>query len=161
MGFAFRKRFARGIRTAFLVLSGWLFCAGLSWAEPPAAALPIPVFSIDEAIVFGLQNNPELAALRQQHGIADAGIVIADTYPFNPVWEAKIRAASGPASADISNVVSNEHKLLTEVEIRGQRTYRRQGAAAALSRTDWEIASQEIALAVRVIRTFDAVLYRQ
>jgi hypothetical protein len=42
-----------------------------------------------------LQNNPELAALRQQHGIAAAGVVIARTYPFNPLWEGKIRPAWG------------------------------------------------------------------
>jgi cobalt-zinc-cadmium efflux system outer membrane protein len=110
---------------------------------------------------WALENNPELAALRQQHGISAAAVIIADTYPFNPVWEAKVRAASGPESAGISNRVSNEHKLLLDVEVRDQGNYRRRAAAAALTRTDWEIASQEVSLAVRAVRAFDAVIYQQ
>src|SRR5204862_5956256 len=35
------------------------------------------------------------------------------------------------------------------------------GAAAALSRTDWEVAAQEQALAVQVIKAYGAVQYRQ
>jgi cobalt-zinc-cadmium efflux system outer membrane protein len=132
-------------------------------ADPPFALpdqVPHPL-TLGEAIASALRNNPELAALRQQHGIATAGVVIARTYPFNPVWEGKIRAADGPASAGITNRVSNEHKLLLEVEVRGQGNYRRQVAQAALSRTDWEIAVHEVALAVRVARAFNAVLYRK
>src|SRR5262249_14975158 len=47
------------------------------------------------------------------------------------------------------------------VELFGQGRFRRQGAQAALSRTDWEIAAQEQAAAVRVLRAFRALLYRQ
>ncbi|HLJ96614.1 MAG TPA: TolC family protein [Gemmataceae bacterium] len=115
----------------------------------------------EAAVRWGLQNNPELAAIRQQHGISAAAVIIAETYPFNPVWEAKVRAASGPTSAGISNRVSNEHKLLMDVEVRHQGQYRRQAAGAALTRTDWEIAFQELSLAVRILRTFDAVIYQQ
>jgi cobalt-zinc-cadmium efflux system outer membrane protein len=112
-------------------------------------------------VAWALENNPELAALRRQHGIAAATVVIARTYPFNPVLDAKARGVNGPISAGITNRVSQEYKLLLELEVRGQGTHRRQAAAAALSRTDWEIASQELALAVRVMRAFDSVLYRQ
>src|SRR5262245_23623906 len=119
------------------------------------------VLTREAAVRWGLQNNPELAALRQQHGISAAAVVIAEAYPFNPIWEAKVRAASGPESAGITNRVSNEHKLLLEVEIRGQGSHRRAAAAAALSRTDWEIAFQELNLAVRTARAFNGVLYRQ
>src|SRR5438874_2281885 len=83
---------------------------------------------------LALENNPELMALRQQHGIAAAGVVIARTYPFNPVWEDKTQANNGPLSAGITNRVSTEHLLLLELELRGQGSYRRQGATAALSR---------------------------
>lgn len=130
-------------------------------AESP---LPDPApepLTLAKAIASALENNPELAALRQQHGIAAAGVVIARTYPFNPIWEAKIRAAEGPASAGITNRVSNEHKVLLEIEVRGQGNLRREAAQTALSRTDWEIAFQETALAVRVARAYSAVLYRQ
>jgi cobalt-zinc-cadmium efflux system outer membrane protein len=140
----------------------------LAGAKPLLGDQPLPhadqadqPLTLAQAIALALENNPELAALRQQHGIAAAGVVIARTYPFNPIWEGKIRAAEGPASAGITNRVSNEHKLLLEIEVRGQGNHRRQAALAALSRTDWEIAFQETALAVRVARAFNAVLYRQ
>jgi cobalt-zinc-cadmium efflux system outer membrane protein len=120
-----------------------------------------PVLSLDAAVRWALQHNPELATLRQQHGIAAAGVLIAQTYPFNPIWEGKIRATTGPAEAGITNPVSNEHKLLLELEVRGQGTQRRRAAGAALSRADWEIAFQEVALSLRVARAFYTVLYRQ
>jgi cobalt-zinc-cadmium efflux system outer membrane protein len=130
-------------------------------AEGPAGPEPVPpVLSRAAAIRWALEHNPELMALRQQHGIAAAGIVIANTYPFNPVWEAKVRAAFGPESAGVTNAVSNEHKVLIDVEVRGQGRYRRQVAGAALSRTEWEIAAQELTFAVRTVRAFDAVVYR-
>src|SRR5262249_23548044 len=92
------------------------------------------VLSLAEAVRWALQYNPELTALRQQHGVAAAGVVIARTYPFNPVWEGKVRGTTGPQAAGITNPVSNEHKILLEVEIRGQGRHRRQAALAALSR---------------------------
>jgi outer membrane protein TolC len=110
---------------------------------------------------WALQHNPELATLRQQHSIAAAVVVIAETYPFNPVWEAKVRATNGPESAGITNRVSNEHKVLLDVEVRGQGKYRRRAAGAALMRTGWEIAFQEASLAVRVVRAFDTVIYQR
>jgi len=138
----------------------------LAVAKPLLAESPLPdpapePLTLAQAIASALENNPELAALRQQHGIAAAGVVIARTYPFNPIWEGKIRATDGPASAGITNRVSNEHKLLLDIEVRGQGNLRREAAQAALSRTDWEIAFHETALAVRVARAFNAVLYRQ
>jgi cobalt-zinc-cadmium efflux system outer membrane protein len=151
-----RRLLARGI---FGYL-GAVFSLGLSTAT--ARPDPIPeVLTREVAVRWALQNNPELAALRQQHGISAAAVIIADTYPFNPVWEAKVRATNGPESAGITNRVSNEHKLLMDVEVRGQGQYRRRAAGAALTRTDWEIAFQELSLAVRAVRAFDAVIHEQ
>jgi outer membrane protein TolC len=127
-------------------------------AQPDAAQLP--VLTAAAAIRWGLEHNPELMAFRQQHGIAAAGIVIADTYPFNPLWEFKVRGDNGPESAGVTNQVPFEHRVGLEVEMKGQRSIRRQGAHAALARTDWEIAAQELALSIRVVRAFETVVYR-
>jgi cobalt-zinc-cadmium efflux system outer membrane protein len=108
-----------------------------------------------------LLNNPELAAIRQQHGIAAAGVVIARTYPYNPTLESRVQYADGPAEAGVTNHAPTQHILLLPVELRGQGQYRREAAGAALSRTDWEIAFQETALAVRVMRAFNTSLYRE
>lgn len=144
---------------------GCLAFLGLSaLAEPPQPKADEPAsqtLTPEAAIVWALERNPELAAIRQQRGIAAAAVVIAETYPFNPVWEGRVRGDGGPASAGITNRVPTEHGLLTEVEIRGQGAYRREGANAALSRSEWEIAHQEILLSILVLRRFEAVLYRQ
>jgi outer membrane protein TolC len=131
---------------------------------PPPAAPPaptsVPVLSRDAAVRWALEYNPEIAAIRQQHGIAAAGVVIARTYPFNPIAETRVRAAQGPPD-QVINRVPSEAILLTELEVRGQFRWRRAGAAAALSRTDREIATQELSLAVRAARAYDGLLYRR
>lgn len=145
-------------------------CAGLIGTSPIGRAQTQPTgtptagrqpLTLEAAVHFALENNPGLAAQRQQRGIAAARVVIADTYPFNPILENRIQGASGPQTAGITNRVPVEQILLWEVEVRGQRSLRRQGATAALSRTDWEIAFQEQALGVQVIRAFVTLLYRQ
>jgi outer membrane protein TolC len=135
---------------------------GTATADPPALiALAVPSsLTLNDAIAFALQNNPELAAIRQQHGIAAAAVVIARTYPYNPAWVNRVMGDGGPTSAGISNRVFTEQRLEFQVEIRGQGGYRRRAASAALTRTDWEIAFQEQALALRVIRAFNGVLYQ-
>jgi outer membrane protein, heavy metal efflux system len=133
-------------------------------ADPPmpAPALGGPANSqtlnLAEAVSYGLQNNPALAATRQQHGIAAAGVVLARVYPFNPVLQSTILGASGP---DVTNHVVSQHSLTLEVQLLGQQKFRRQSAAAALSRTDWDIANQEVAQAIAIVRAFDTVVYRE
>src|SRR5262245_7317144 len=124
---------------------GWAMSLALAWvvilSMPIFADPPQPksnesdprLLTLQSAIVYALENNPQLAAIRQLRGIAAAAVVIAETYPFNPIWEGKVRGDGGPADAGITNRVPTEHTLLTELEIRGQRAYRRQGADAALS----------------------------
>jgi cobalt-zinc-cadmium efflux system outer membrane protein len=118
-------------------------------------------FTRATAIGWALQNNPDLAALRQQHGIAAAAVVIASTYPFNPVWTNKLFADSGPESAGINNRLAMEQRISLALEIRGQGKYRRQAASAGLARTDWDIANQELLLAIRVCRAFDTLVYER
>jgi cobalt-zinc-cadmium efflux system outer membrane protein len=151
-----------GIAVTTAALLGGLLAPLPAPADPPSGApAPLPQLTLSEAVHYALLNNPALAVQRQQHGIAAAGIVIAHTYPFNPTWEGKVRAAEGPESAGITNRVSNEHKVFIDVELRGQMGYRIDGAQATLSRTDCEIAFQEVSVAVQAARAFDTVLYRR
>lgn len=128
----------------------------------PAPSVPVPsTLSLPAALRQALENNPSLAVQRRQRGIAAARVVIADTYPFNPTLETRVQRASGPADAGITNRYPLESLLLWEVEIRGQRRARREGAAAALSRTEWEVAAAEQVLAVQVIKAYATLQYRQ
>src|SRR5947209_1721679 len=76
-----------------LTLTAWaLLAAGPVAAAPPGespAVLPESL-SLESAVQWALVHNPELAVIREQHGIAAAAVVIAETYPFNPFWEGKI-----------------------------------------------------------------------
>jgi cobalt-zinc-cadmium efflux system outer membrane protein len=138
--------------------------AALGQAAPTAgptageAGLPCPAITLEAAVVFALRQNPELAAIRQQHGIAAAGVVIARTYPFNPVAQSAIFSVKGEPGL---KPTKQQHQITLEVEVRGQRGHRTQAALAAMSRTDWDIASQEITFAVNTVRAFDNLLYRQ
>lgn len=117
--------------------------------------------TLDAAVQWTLLHNPELAAIRQQHGIATAGVVIARTYPHNPVAQSTILGVKGSDPAVDLLPVASQHQVTLAVEIRGQRFFRKQAAFAALTRTDWEIATQELTFAINTIRAFDSLLYRQ
>ena len=101
------------------LLRGWMIASCALWpllaraclADPPEALpAPPPVLRLTEAVSFALQNNPELAAFRQQRGVASAAVVIANTYPFNPTWTNKLFADGGPISAGITNRVATEQR---------------------------------------------------
>src|SRR5436853_4110715 len=112
-----RLRFAVGrfgCGVVALVALGALVGVGNA-GDPPSAAPPGPLaLSRQAAVLWTLQNNPELVALRQQHGVAASAVVIAETYPFNPVWEGWVRYAHGP-EGQVLNTGPFEQLLLLEV----------------------------------------------
>src|SRR6516162_3809901 len=146
-----------GSRThAWLAL---LLAAGLgqrALADPPPADAEI--LTAETAVASALQHNPELAVARKQRGIAQANVVIARTYPFNPLFTSLTLAARGN---DVVNHTFTENYIRIDVEMRGQMRIRKAAAAAALSRTESEIAAQELSVAVRTLRAFTAFIYRQ
>jgi outer membrane protein TolC len=127
----------------------------------PQNPQPTRSLTLDSSVEFALENNPQLMALRQQHGIAAAGVVIAKTYPFNPIYQGSYQHAQGPTDAPVLNSFLQQHQVTLEVQLLHQQRYRQQAAFAALSRTDWEIAAQELTFAVNTVRAFDGLLYRQ
>lgn len=107
---------------------------------------------------FALENNPSLQAVREQWGFAQGGLVIAKTYPYNPVAQAHLTRASGPG---VTNPLAQTYTVTLDVELRGQRRFRQQAAYAAITRTDWDIVTQELLVAVAANRAFNTLLYRQ
>jgi outer membrane protein TolC len=126
-------------------------------AQPQIAA----TLTREEAVRQALQHNPQLATVRQQQGYAAAALIIARTYPYNPVYTGYVAHNSGPQNADITNRVYLEHYVSLEIELRGQKNHRRALGCATVSRIEWEIAQQEIAVSVAVLRAYNALLYRQ
>ncbi len=153
---------SRSVCGACLLLIALIETAATVWAQP--AMLPKvqsgQVLTLEQSVAWALQNNPELAVARQQRGIAQAGVVIAKTYPFNPVWGSAIMGDNGPTSAGITNHVFQQHTISQEVELRKQGQIRREAATAALSRVEWEIAMQEQKMAVHTIRMFHGYIYQ-
>jgi outer membrane protein TolC len=151
----------------------WACLAALVAFAAPGRAQPESEFAADRvtpqpaalsltaAVGYALENNPSLAAQRRQRGIAAARVIIADTYPFNPTLEARVQRASGPADAGITNRYPVEGLFLWELEVFGQRRLRREGAAAALSRTEWEVAAAEQAVAAQVVKAYAGLQYRR
>src|SRR5262245_58563200 len=84
---------------------------------PARADPPPPVLSLEEAVCFALEHNPQLAVVRQQRGLAAAGVVIARTYPYNPVLQSIVLGVNGPADSGITNHVFNEHVLSLQLEL--------------------------------------------
>jgi cobalt-zinc-cadmium efflux system outer membrane protein len=126
--------------------------------------LPQPIakyLARSEAVREALQNNPVLRTVRQQRGYAEAGVVMARTYPFNPSFTSITAHNSGPESAGITNRTFLEDYVTLEIELLHQGRYRRAAASAAANRIEWEILQQEMALAVAVIRAYNTALYRQ
>jgi cobalt-zinc-cadmium efflux system outer membrane protein len=129
---------------------------------PPLRLPPVRrVLSLEQAVRQALQSNPELAALRQARGIAAAEVVIARTYPFNPLFEAKFQGANGPPSAFVTNHFVQEYKVFLELEVCGQGRYRREAAQAGMSRADWDVAAQEVRMTGLTVLAFQEVLYRR
>lgn len=144
---------------------GWLLGLGAvaSLADAGRAQTPaqVPALNVERAVMTALQNNPDLAVARKNLGIAQAGIVIARTYPFNPVWQQYVFYTGGPASAGITGRVSFNENVRLDLELRGQGQIRQGAAQAALSRVEWEVAGQELLVAVRTVRAYQTLAYRQ
>src|SRR5262249_49016061 len=108
----------------------------------------------EDAVRQVLQDNPLLRTVRQQRGLAGAAVVMARTYPFNPIFTSIVSHNSGPESAGITNRVFTEDYVVLELELCGQGRYRRAAASAAATRIEWEIVQQEIAVSIAAIRAY-------
>jgi outer membrane protein TolC len=115
----------------------------------------------ERAVEYALENNPALTTIRQQRGFAQGAVVIAKTYQYNPYTQVYETAATGPVSAGVTNHAFTEVITRMDLEIRGQRRYRRAAAQAGVTRTEWEIATQELTVLIAASRAFNSVVYRQ
>lgn len=136
-------------------------------AHPAVAAVPEPVspvplpassreITIDEALAIALVQNPDLAVNRGDVGIAEAQRVIANTYPFNPTFEAQIQAAD---NANLAEHIRQSYTILQEFERGGKAGFRSGAANAAVQRSQWQQRASELTVASEVYRRFQGVLY--
>ncbi len=157
-----RYRSLAAFALALASLLGLALCV-LSVGAQPEGCLPppIPPLTLSVAVNWALQHNPALQTFRRNLGIAQAAVQIARQYPFNPIVQDYTWYGQGPAEAGVINPIFNEHTMRLDLELRRQGKYRRAMAQAALTRTEWEIAAQELLTSIQVIRAFNTLLYRQ
>jgi outer membrane protein TolC len=152
---------------AFVALAaslGLALCA-ISRGEEPQNELPPPsqppALTLSAAVQWALEHNPTLATFRRNRGIAQAAVQIARQYPFNPIVQDFVWNGNGPPDAGVTNHVFQEHTARLDLELCHQGRYRRAMAQAALTRTEWEIAAQELLISIQVTRAFNTLLYRE
>src|SRR5579884_2644552 len=150
-------------RTGLLCLA---LCVFSDYPAALAAELETPqaALSLSAAVQWALEHNPALATFRRNRGIAEAAVQIARQYPFNPIIQDFTWYAQGPVidrGPSVINPIFNEHTARLDLELRRQGRYRRAMAQAALTRTEWEIAAQELLVAIQVTRAFNTLIYRQ
>jgi cobalt-zinc-cadmium efflux system outer membrane protein len=129
-------------------------------AAPPSEPLPA-VLTRDAVVRYALEHNPQLAVVRQARNQASAGVVLARIFPYNPTYQSIELGVNGPAAAGVTNHVFTEHYVVQQIELFGQWKLRKAAAAATVTRTDWEIAAQEVATAIAAVRLYNIILYRQ
>ncbi len=123
---------------AFLIASSM---AGSALGQPPAPPAFAGLLTREEAVHQALVQNPQLATIRKQVGYSETAIIVARTYPYNPVYTGYVTSATGPTEAGITNRVYQEHYISMEIELRGQTKIRRV-AAATVSRIGGRSASK-------------------
>ena len=64
-------------------------------ATPERSGRPPHLALLPEDVRFAVESNPLLAAIREQRGVAAAGVVIARTYPFNPLLQSFVLGDGG------------------------------------------------------------------
>lgn len=141
-----------------------ILAAGYSPADTRAGAAndqTPQVVDVRRAYQYALANNPELAVARQQRGIASAGLVQARTYPFNPYLTLGPRGVVGGFDEGVLRHFTIAGSVTLELEVFHQRAKRIEAARANLSKTEWDIAAQELSVAVRAVRAFNTAIYRK
>jgi cobalt-zinc-cadmium efflux system outer membrane protein len=135
------------------------------WSQSATADEEARSLSLDlpTAIARGLQENPDLQAKRQALGVAQGGVQQAELlFQENPRLSVdadfrnrRFTQPAGRSGVDI------EMRLLQEIEIAGQRGYRREAATKHLAQAELSVADVERLLRLEVTRGFYDLLALQ
>lgn len=116
-------------RTPWLVVSGAIGLLGVAAAHgQETASAPPRALTLEEARTLAFERSPELRIRQADLAAAEADLVSAKTYPFNPELEASRTRRSGVDTESTDREIG----LSQELEIAGQRGKRVATARAAL-----------------------------
>ncbi|HEY2253046.1 MAG TPA: TolC family protein [Planctomycetaceae bacterium] len=127
--------------------------------EVLAAAHPA-VISLDEAIETALNQNPDLAAIRQTEGVSEAALGVAQTYPFNP-W-VQVRTTPYQRTTDGGSSSTFHYVLLQQnVQVAHQQQFREDIACSQLNQVRWNIHNFELLNVAQTARLYLTALYQR
>jgi len=127
--------------------------------ELPVAAGPA-VLSLDDAIETALNQNPDLAAIRQTEGVSEAALGVAQTYPFNP-W-VQVRTTPYQRTTDGGTGSTFHYVLLQQnVQLAHQQQFREDVACSQLNQVRWNIHNFELLNVAQTARLYLTALYQR
>ena len=127
--------------------------------ENAIAAPPVPAtLSLPQSLALGLEQNPDLIALRQAEHVGSAALGVAQTYPFNPFVQVQATpyqdAQSGGPGTTYHYVL-----LMQTIQLAHQQQFREEGAASTLNSTRWNIHQAELQNVAQTERLYFNLLY--
>ena len=116
--------------------------------------------SLDDAVNTALARNPDLVTLRENEGVSDAALGVAQTYPFNPFVQTQYfptafnkDGSRGPGSGYVW--------LMQTVELAHQQRHREEAAEANLNTVRWNIKQAELLNMAQTERLYFTALFQR
>lgn len=118
------------------------------------------------AVETGLAQNPDLIALRTQDGVSLAALGVAETYPWNPNFQAQYLARGNPSDKGFGPGTSSGQPnyqliLMHQFELAHQQRYREGNAVALLNQTRWTIQQAELTNVATTAQLYFTALYQK
>jgi len=131
-------------------------------APPEPVPTPVPssqrsLISLDDAIGSALMQNPDLVALRQNEGVGQAVVGVAQTYPLNPFVQTQY-FPPGQGLAGNSQM-SYYVWVMQTLELAHQRRHREASASAGLNSIRWNIRQAELLNLAQTERLYFSAMY--
>ena len=116
--------------------------------------------TLDDAVNTALARSPDLVTLRENEGIGDAALGVAQTYPFNPFVQVQYfptafdkNGSRGPGSGYVW--------LMQIVELAHQQRHREEAAEANLNTVRWNIKQAELLNTAQTERLYFTALFQR
>jgi outer membrane protein, heavy metal efflux system len=160
---------ASGSRRLMVRTSAALPARSTQYAALAEGADPgrLPLLTLPLAIQAGLEQNPDLIALRQSEGVSQAIAGVARAFPFNPFFQFQatpVEQAPAAAKAQEKNAAQKIYQyylVMQTFELAHQRQHRTSVAEAQLRSVRWNIYQAELQNIALTEQLFFTALYQR
>lgn len=119
-----------------------------------------PLLTLENAILYGLAQTPDLRALRQAEGVSLSALGVAKTYPFNPYVQLQVLPLDQRANGT-QGLVNHYVLLMQTLQLPRKQEYREEAARHALSTVRWNIVQAELLNVSQTQRLYFAAVYQR